>query len=77
MKRKEDDSAIDRVEFYISGDLISNDTEEPYELGPQNIFFKKPFLIPRKYEIMAKAYDDKGKSSSATIDVIAWRAFVY
>ena len=73
----EDDSSVEKVEFYLNGELIFNDTEEPYEFGPQKIFFKKPLIIPKKYEIMVKAIDDEGKSSSATIEVFAWRAFVY
>lgn len=73
----EDDSSVERVDFYIDGDLVYNDTEAPYEFSPQKLFFKKPLLIPKKYEIMVTAIDDQGKSSSATLEVVAWRAFVY
>ncbi len=73
----EDDSSVERVEFYLNDELVYNDTEEPYEFGPQKIILKKPLIIPKKYEIMVKAIDDEGKSSFASIEVFAWRAFVY
>lgn len=73
----EDESGIDRVEFYINGELIHNDTTSPYEWASEKILFKKPILIPRKYTIMVKAYDNTGKTSSFSMDVIALRAFGY
>ena len=72
----EDDQSVKRVEFYINNELVFNDTEAPYEYCPsQKLLFKKPIIIPRTYEIMVKAIDSQGKSSTASIKVRALRVF--
>ncbi len=58
-----DDSKIEKVEFFIDDTLMKTDTEEPYE------WFWNQFTIGKR-TIMVKAFDDEGKNSSATIDVI-------
>jgi len=58
-----DDSKIEKVEFYIDGTLMKTVTEEPYE------WFWHQFVIGKK-TITIKAFDDQGKTASATIDVI-------
>jgi hypothetical protein len=57
-----DDSKIEKVEFYIDGTLMKTVTEEPYE------WFWHQFVIGKK-TIIVKAFDDEGKTASATIDV--------
>ena len=72
----EDDSAVAYVEFYLNDELVFNDSEAPYEFAAQKLLFKTPLLL-RQYTILVRAVDDQGKSSSSSIDVFAWRAFVY
>lgn len=60
-----DDSKIEKVEFYIDGTMMKTVTEEPYE------WFWHQFVIGKK-TITVKAFDDQGKTASATIDVIAF-----
>jgi hypothetical protein len=60
-----DDSKIEKVEFYIDGTLKKTVTEEPYE------WFWHQFTIGKR-TIIVKAFDDQGKTASATIDVIAF-----
>jgi hypothetical protein len=60
-----DDSKIEKVEFYIDGTLKKTVTEEPYE------WFWHQFVIGKK-TVTVKAFDDQGKTASATIDVIAF-----
>ena len=57
-----DDSKIEKVEFYIDGTLMKTVTDEPYE------WFWHQFVIGKK-TITVKAFDDEGKTASATIDV--------
>jgi hypothetical protein len=57
-----DDSNIEKVEFYIDDQLMQMVTEEPYE------WFWHQFSIGKK-TIIVKAYDDQGKTASATMDV--------
>ena len=68
-----DDSAIKKVELFLNDKLVANLTKEPYEWSSQKII-NKP-LIPHKYTIKVIAYDDTNKTSTASIDVTAWRAF--
>lgn len=63
-----DDSGIEKVEFYINGRLKEfNATiyEKPYEWTWHKLAFGK-------YTITVKAYDNQGKTSTASIDVIAF-----
>ncbi len=69
-----DDSGIAKVEFYLNGKLVANMTSPPYNWTPSVKFFKNP-LIPHKYTIMAKAYDDTNKTATASIIVKAWWVF--
>ncbi len=69
-----DDSGIARVEIYVNDKLVANMTSPPYNWTLSFKLIKKP-LIPRKYTIMVKAYDDTNKNATATIDVKAWWAF--
>jgi len=62
-----DDSKIEKVEFYIDDNLVAEFTEEPYEW-----MWKTPSLIRFKHTVKVVAYDDGGKSSTATLDVIAF-----
>jgi hypothetical protein len=57
-----DDSGIEKVEFYLDGNLMKTDSSYPYEweLSKDNIF-KELFL--RKHNVMVIAYDMTGKSS--------------
>ena len=57
-----DDSKIEKVEFYIDGTLMKTVTDEPYE------WLWHQFVIGKK-TISVKAFDDQGKTASATIDV--------
>ena len=57
-----DDSKIEKVEFYVDGTLMKTVTNEPYE------WLWHQFVIGKK-TIIVKAFDDEGKTASATIDV--------
>jgi hypothetical protein len=60
-----DDSHIEKVEFYIDDELMQTVTNEPYE------WFWHQFTIGKK-TITVQAYDDQGKTASATIDVLVF-----
>lgn len=62
-----DDSKVEKVEFYIDDKLVAEFTKPPYEW-----LWKTPSLFKFKHEIKVIAYDDKGKTSTATMDVIAF-----
>ncbi|MCK4347661.1 MAG: hypothetical protein KAW47_03505, partial [Thermoplasmatales archaeon] len=64
-----DDSAIEKVEFYIDENLKETVTQDPYEWTFRKVSFIKHLV--RRYTITVTAYDDEGKTSSASIDVIA------
>ena len=67
----EDDSRIEKVEFYIDGNLVGEDTEEPYECSFRKIKLFKRFI--RKHTISVIAYDNEGKTgSSDSIEVITF-----
>ncbi len=59
-------SGMDKVEFYIDDVLKSNDTESPYQ------WTWNGFAVG-KHTIKAIAYDTKGKSASD--DILVWRVF--
>ncbi|KYK20288.1 hypothetical protein AYK25_09100 [Thermoplasmatales archaeon SM1-50] len=71
-----DDSAIEKVEFYVNDNLVANLTEPPYNWTVPFSFIKKPW-IPSTYTIMVKAYDDTNKTATASIDVKVWWAFSF
>lgn len=62
-----DDSKIEKVELYIDDVLVKEFTDEPYEY-----LWKTPSIFRPKHEIKAIAYDDEGKSSTTTMNVIAF-----
>ena len=65
-----DDSGIEKVEFYVDGDLMKTVESEPYNWTLSRIStFKELFY--HKHTIEVKAYDDTGKTSSANIEVWA------
>jgi hypothetical protein len=57
-----DDSKVVKVEFYVDDTLMQTLTNEPYE------WIWHQFTMGKK-TITVQAYDDQGKSSTATIDV--------
>lgn len=61
----EDDSGIDKVEFYIDGELIDTIEEAPY-----NYTYKKLIrsIFLKKHTLEVIAYDDEGKTSPASIE---------
>ncbi len=64
------DSTIEKVEFYVDEKLKSTDTTAPYEWTFRKIDYIKHLF--RKQTIMVKAYAANGKTSSASIDVLAF-----
>jgi hypothetical protein len=62
----DDDSGMDRVEFYVNNKLQANDTTAPYSwLWSQWVFGKRTLTI--------KAFDKEGNSASQDIEV--WKFF--
>jgi len=59
-----DDSKVAKVEFYIDKDQVATLTSGPYEWK-----WSKPAI--GRYTIKVIAYDDEGKTSTASMDVIA------
>jgi len=62
-----DDSKVEKVELYIDGSLVKTFEDEPYEY-----LWKKPSWFKLKHNIKVIAYDDKGKTSEAEIEVYAF-----
>ncbi len=62
-----DDSKVEKIELYIDGILVNTFEQEPYEY-----MWKKPSWFRLKHDIKAIAYDDKGKTSEAKIEVYAF-----
>jgi hypothetical protein len=60
-----DDSQIQKVEFYVNNKLMATVTQDPF----QWIWHKLSF---GKKTITIKAYDDSGKQSTASMDVVAF-----
>jgi len=60
-----DDSKIEKVEFYINNKLMTTVTQEPYQWTWHKFSFGKKTITIR-------AFDDSGKQSTATIDVLAF-----
>lgn len=66
----EDDSGIEKVEFYIDDELQHADTEAPYEYTLTKLsFFKELFF--HKHKITVVAYDDTGKTTSVDLEFYA------
>lgn len=64
-----DDSKVEKVEFYIDDELKETVTQEPYEWTFRKVSFIKHLV--RRHTITVMAYDDEGKTASASIDVVA------
>ena len=62
-----DDSKVEKVELYIDDVLVKEFTDEPYEY-----LWKTPSIFRPRHEIKVTAYDDEGKTSDATMNVIAF-----
>ena len=60
-----DDSAVTKVEFYIDEKLKATIDEPPY------LWMWNTFTIG-KHTLLVKVYDDKGKMSSASLEVVAF-----
>jgi hypothetical protein len=60
-----DDSKIEKVEFYINNKLMETITQTPYQWTWHKFSFGEK-------TITVKAYDDTGKSSAASIIVVAF-----
>jgi len=60
------DAGIDRVEFYIDGDIKSTDETEPY-------CYSWAPIISFKHTIKVVAYDNNGNNASDEIEVFKWR----
>jgi hypothetical protein len=66
----EDDSGVEKVEFYINGNLVGEDNQEPFEYSFRKVKLLKRFV--RKYTISVIAYDSEGKTGNSSIDVIGF-----
>jgi glutaredoxin len=60
-----DDSKIEKVEFYLDNDLVATLTSEPYE-------WKWTKTTIGRHTLKVIAYDDTGKTSTDSMDVIAF-----
>ncbi|HWR27627.1 MAG TPA: Ig-like domain-containing protein, partial [Candidatus Thermoplasmatota archaeon] len=60
-----DDSQIEKVEFYINNKLMATVTQDPFQWTWHKFSFGKK-------TITIKAYDDSGKQSTASMDVVAF-----
>jgi len=64
-----DDSAIEKIEFYIDGELVYTIEEEPYEWTFKKLpssFIRS--ILMKKHTLEVIAYDGEGKTSSASIE---------
>jgi hypothetical protein len=66
----EDDVGIEKVEFYLDGELFATVEEAPYEWTGRTVT-KKFIRFPWRHTITVQAYDVEGKTSEASIDVRA------
>jgi len=66
----EDDSGIEKVEFYINGELKETITKMPYEYSYSRVTNNLLDLI-KKLIITIVVYDDEGKTDSASLEVIS------
>jgi hypothetical protein len=62
----DNDSGIDRVEFYINGVLKSTDDSAPYD-------YNWVTVICGKYNLSMKAYDNAGNVAISEQTVFRWR----
>ena len=66
----EDDSGVEKVEFYINGELKNTDTNAPYEYSFRKVKLLKRFV--RQYTISIIAYDTEGKTNTVELNVIGF-----
>jgi len=64
-----DDTGIERVEFYVDGELMKTVESEPYEWILKISMFKE--IFPHRHTISVKAYDITGKTATDSMDVWA------
>jgi len=64
-----DDSGIEKVEFYVDGELMETVKSEPYEWALKISIFKE--ILPHRHTIEVIAYDDTEKTDSDSIEVWA------
>ena len=62
-----DDSAVAKVDFYLDDNLVKTCTSPPYEWK-----WTKPSIFRFHHTLKVVATDDTGKTSTATMDVIAF-----
>ena len=65
-----DDTGVERVEFYINGDLVGEDTESPFEFSLKKVKVYKRFF--RRHTLSCIAYDDEAKTGTCSIDILAF-----
>ncbi len=65
-----DDSGIEKVEFYIDDNLVSEDNEAPYEYSFRKVKLLKRFI--RKHTLSVIAYDDEGKTATNSIEITCY-----
>ena len=66
----QDDNAIDKVEFFIDGELMKTDKEPPYEWTFNKIGLFRNII--RKHTIIIKVFDESGKTSTDSREFIAF-----
>ena len=67
VQASDEDSNISRVEFYLDDQLVSNFTVPPYEWK-----WKNQTMLKFKHTLEIVAFDEEGKSSTDTMEVIAF-----
>jgi hypothetical protein len=70
VQASDEESNISKVEFYLDDLLIKEFSEEPYEWE-----WKNPAMFRFKHSFNVVAYDEEGKSSTSTMNVIAFIFF--
>ncbi len=64
----EDETGIEKVDFYLDEELLFTDEEEPYEFSIDKAgSFRN--ILPRKHKIKVIAFDKEEKENSAEMDV--------
>jgi len=66
----EDDSGVEKVEFYINGKFVGEDNQEPFEYSFRKVKLLKRFI--RKYTLSVIVYDSEGKTGNCSIEVIGF-----
>jgi len=66
------EAGVDRVEFYIDGDLRYNMTEGPYSWTFRTIGSFKRLIIPGKHTIEVKLIDKENRVATDSINVITF-----